>query len=135
VSYLVWDLATKASAVIDPVLNFDHGSGAATVESADAVLAEAKTLGVKIAKILETHAHADHLSGAPYIKLKTGAPTLRRELGGRGARFAAKFLVQRDCAERSREAASLALWKVRCGAVRCVVAVCTRPYHFRRRAH
>jgi glyoxylase-like metal-dependent hydrolase (beta-lactamase superfamily II) len=74
VSYVVWDPATKEGAVIDPVLNFDHRSGEARVESADAMLAEAKKLGVKIAKILETHAHADHLSGAPYIKLKTGAP-------------------------------------------------------------
>jgi len=64
VSYLVWDPATKEGAVIDPVLDFDHRSGDATVESADKILAE---------QILETHAHADHLSGAPYIKLKTGA--------------------------------------------------------------
>ena len=74
VSYLVWDPATKEGAVIDPVLNFDHGSGNAKAESADAMLGEANKLGVKIAKIIETHAHADHLSGAPYIKLKTGAP-------------------------------------------------------------
>jgi len=73
VSYLVWDPATKDSAVIDPVLNFDPRSGKATVESADAILAEAGKLGVKIKQVLETHAHADHLSGAPYIKLKTGA--------------------------------------------------------------
>ena len=73
VSYLVWDPATLEGAVIDPVLNFDHRSGKATVESADAILAEAEKLGVKIGLVLETHAHADHLSGAPYIKLKTGA--------------------------------------------------------------
>ncbi len=73
VSYLVWDPATKDGVVIDPVLNFDHRSGEATVHSADAVLAEAGRLGVKIGMVLETHAHADHLSGAPYIKLKTGA--------------------------------------------------------------
>jgi glyoxylase-like metal-dependent hydrolase (beta-lactamase superfamily II) len=48
VSYFVWDPATKSGAVIDPVLNFDHRSGEATVESADAILAEAKKLGVKI---------------------------------------------------------------------------------------
>ncbi len=73
VSYLVWDGASKDGVVIDPVLNFDHRSGDATVESADAILTEAKLLGVKIGWVLETHAHADHLSGAPYIKRKTGA--------------------------------------------------------------
>ena len=73
VSYLVWDPATREGAVIDPVLNFDHRSGKATVESADALLADAEKRGVKIGLVLETHAHADHLSGAPYIKLKTGA--------------------------------------------------------------
>jgi glyoxylase-like metal-dependent hydrolase (beta-lactamase superfamily II) len=59
--------------VIDPVLNFDHRSGEATVQSADAMLGQAKTLGIKLRTVLETHVHADHLSGAPYIKLKTGA--------------------------------------------------------------
>jgi glyoxylase-like metal-dependent hydrolase (beta-lactamase superfamily II) len=73
VSYLVWDPSTMDGVVIDPVLNFDHRSGKATVESADALLNEAKQLGVTIGSVLETHAHADHLSGAPYIKLKTGA--------------------------------------------------------------
>ena len=73
VSYLVWDPATMDGVVIDPVLNFDHRSGEATVQSADAMLAEAKKLGIKLGTVLETHAHADHLSGAPYIKLKTGA--------------------------------------------------------------
>jgi glyoxylase-like metal-dependent hydrolase (beta-lactamase superfamily II) len=73
VSYLVWDEASKEGVVIDPVLDFDHRSGKATVKSADMMLAEAKQLGVTIKTVLETHAHADHLSGAPYIKLKTGA--------------------------------------------------------------
>jgi len=73
VSYLVWDKATMQGAVIDPVLDFDHRSGEARVASADTILARAKALGVAIGQVLETHAHADHLSGAPYIKLKTGA--------------------------------------------------------------
>jgi glyoxylase-like metal-dependent hydrolase (beta-lactamase superfamily II) len=73
VSYLVWDPATMEGVAIDPVLNFDHRSGKATVESADAMLAGAQKRGVRIAIVLETHAHADHLSGAPYIKMKTGA--------------------------------------------------------------
>ena len=73
VSYLVWDAATMEGAVIDPVLDYDFRSGKADVTSADAILAEAAKLGVTISQVLETHAHADHLSGAPYFKLKTGA--------------------------------------------------------------
>jgi len=73
VSYLVWDPATMEGAIIDPVLDFDHRSGEATVLSADKMLADAAKRGVTIRQVLETHVHADHLSGAPYIKLKTGA--------------------------------------------------------------
>jgi glyoxylase-like metal-dependent hydrolase (beta-lactamase superfamily II) len=73
VSYLVWDAASKEAAVVDPVLNFDEKSGEANVSAADAILQAAGALGLKIARVLETHAHADHLSAAPYIKQKTGA--------------------------------------------------------------
>ncbi len=73
VSYLVSDPATREAAVIDPVLDYDHRSGKASVNSADAILAAAEKADVRITWVLETHAHADHLSGAPYIKLKTGA--------------------------------------------------------------
>ena len=72
-SYLVWDSATLEGAVIDPVLDFDSSTGKASVASADEILADAAAAGIKIVWVLETHAHADHLSGAPYIKLKTGA--------------------------------------------------------------
>ncbi len=73
VSYLVGDEASSQAAVIDPVLNYDHTSGKATAASADAMMAKAAELGFKIGLVLETHVHADHLSGAPYIKMKTGA--------------------------------------------------------------
>jgi glyoxylase-like metal-dependent hydrolase (beta-lactamase superfamily II) len=73
VSYLVADPATKQAAVVDPVLDYDHKSGKANVTSADAILAKAREEGFSIVLVLETHVHADHLSGAPYIKLKTGA--------------------------------------------------------------
>jgi glyoxylase-like metal-dependent hydrolase (beta-lactamase superfamily II) len=73
VSYLVADPISKLAAVIDPVLNYDHKSGEASVASADAILARAADAGFKIEWILETHVHADHLSGAPYLKLKTDA--------------------------------------------------------------
>ena len=73
VSYLVADPGTRRAAVIDPVLDYDQATGAASVHSADAVLKAANEAGLKIEWVLETHAHADHLSAAPYIKLKTGA--------------------------------------------------------------
>ena len=73
VSYLVWDPATKRGAVIDPVLDFDLTSGEADVRSAEAILAAAREEGVTVEWVLETHAHADHLSAAPFIKQETGA--------------------------------------------------------------
>ena len=73
ISYLVADPATKRAAIVDPVLDYDHASGKAATTSADAILAEANALGLTVDWVLETHAHADHLSGAPYVKLKTGA--------------------------------------------------------------
>jgi glyoxylase-like metal-dependent hydrolase (beta-lactamase superfamily II) len=73
VSYLVSDPATGHAAVIDPVLDYDHATGKAAVKSAEAILAAAKDAGLTIDWVLETHAHADHLSSAPYVKLKTGA--------------------------------------------------------------
>lgn len=73
VSYLVSDPATKQAAVIDPVLDYDHKSGEVDTRSVEAILKAAKELGLTIVWALETHAHADHLSGAPYIKAKTGA--------------------------------------------------------------
>jgi glyoxylase-like metal-dependent hydrolase (beta-lactamase superfamily II) len=74
VSYLVWDPATKRGAIIDPVLDWDNRSGTADVAFADRILAAAQAEGVTIDWVLETHAHADHLTAAPYIKSKTGAP-------------------------------------------------------------
>lgn len=73
VSYLVSDPRTKQAAVIDPVLDYNPRSGKAATESADAILAAASDDGLDIVWVLETHVHADHLSGAPYIKLKSGA--------------------------------------------------------------
>jgi glyoxylase-like metal-dependent hydrolase (beta-lactamase superfamily II) len=72
-SYLVTDTATKRAAIIDPVLDYDQATGKASTRSADAILKAAGEAGATIEWVLETHAHADHLSAAPYIKLKTGA--------------------------------------------------------------
>src|SRR6476646_9474009 len=73
ISYLVADPVTHRAAVIDPVLDFDHRYGTVDVRSVEAILAAARQQGLTIEWALETHAHADHLSGAPYIKSKTGA--------------------------------------------------------------
>ncbi|MEQ8746291.1 MBL fold metallo-hydrolase [Pyruvatibacter sp.] len=74
VSYLVSEPGGPAAAIIDPVLNYDHASGTFTKSGAQAILDAAAARGLTIRWILETHAHADHLSAAPFIKSKTGAP-------------------------------------------------------------
>ena len=74
VSYLVADPQTREAAVIDPVMDFDIASGEADSRSAERMLAFAQDRGWRIAMVLETHAHADHLSAAPFIKARTGAP-------------------------------------------------------------
>jgi glyoxylase-like metal-dependent hydrolase (beta-lactamase superfamily II) len=79
VTYIVADPVTKRAAVIDPVFDYDHASGKASVASAGIVLQKVRDEGLTIDWILETHVHADHLSGAPYIKLKTGAPVVISE--------------------------------------------------------
>jgi glyoxylase-like metal-dependent hydrolase (beta-lactamase superfamily II) len=73
VTYLVADPATHRAAVIDPVLDYDHASGKAAARSANAILEAALLRGLHIDWILETHAHADHLSAAPYLRARTGA--------------------------------------------------------------
>jgi len=73
VSYLIADPVLKRAAVIDPVLDYDHKEGSVDVRSVEAMLQVAASEGWSIDWALETHAHADHLSGSPYIKAKTGA--------------------------------------------------------------
>ncbi len=73
VSYLVADPVTREAAVIDPVLDYDPNAGEVDTRSVEAILAKAAGEGYSITWTLETHAHADHLSGSPYIKAKTGA--------------------------------------------------------------
>ncbi len=72
-THLVSDPATGTAAIIDPVLDFDPKSGRLATASADAVLAAVATAGLTLAYVLETHAHADHLSAGDHIRRKTGA--------------------------------------------------------------
>lgn len=72
-SYLVWDRASKQAAIIDAVLDFDPATGRLSTASADAMLARADVLGLKVIWALETHAHADHVAAADHIRRKVGA--------------------------------------------------------------
>ena len=72
VTYVVSDPATRRAAVIDPVLDYDFKSGRTRTVSADRVLAYVREQHLALDWILETHAHADHLSGAQYVKQHAG---------------------------------------------------------------
>lgn len=73
VSYLVWDPNSRRGVAIDPVLDFEPCSGTVDDDSVNELLKAAEDEGVTIEWVLETHVHADHLSGAPLIKARTGA--------------------------------------------------------------
>lgn len=73
-SYLVWDPASREAAIIDPVLDYDGAAGRTGTAGAAALLAMAERESLQLRWILETHAHADHLSAAAYLKERTGAP-------------------------------------------------------------
>ncbi len=72
VSYVVHDPATREAAVIDSVLDFDPAAGRTSLASADAIIAYVKAEDLSVTWLLETHAHADHLSAAPYLKERLG---------------------------------------------------------------
>lgn len=73
-SYVVTDYSTKTAAIIDPVLNYDAAAGVVSTCDADKILAYIHANNLTVDWILETHAHADHLSAAHYLHVKTGAP-------------------------------------------------------------
>jgi len=73
VSYLVADPATGAAAAIDPVLDFNPASGAIGTRSAQAMLDAAEAEGWAVRWVFETHAHADHLSAAAFVRSRTEA--------------------------------------------------------------
>jgi glyoxylase-like metal-dependent hydrolase (beta-lactamase superfamily II) len=74
VTYVVHQEGRPKCAIIDAVLDYDHKAGRTATASADKVIAFVRGQGLQVEWILETHAHADHLSAAPY---------LRQHLGGR----------------------------------------------------
>lgn len=72
VTYLVSDPATDQAAIIDPVLDFDAPSARTSTRSIDAVMAALRSSGLTLAMVLETHAHADHLTAAAHLRAATG---------------------------------------------------------------
>jgi glyoxylase-like metal-dependent hydrolase (beta-lactamase superfamily II) len=72
VTYVVADPVRKRAAIIDSVLDYDPKSGRTSHASADLVVAYVKQAGLTVDWLLETHAHADHLSAAPYLQAQLG---------------------------------------------------------------
>src|SRR5688572_23169976 len=72
VSYVVYAANGGACAVIDSVLDYDPKSGRTSTATADKLIAFVREHRLEVAWILETHAHADHLSAAPYVRKRLG---------------------------------------------------------------
>src|SRR6185312_8782998 len=72
ISYVVHDPGSDVCAAIDPVMDFDYASGHISFAHADAIIAHIKAQGWRVDWLIETHAHADHLSAAPYIQRHLG---------------------------------------------------------------
>ena len=86
-SYVVADPGTRRAAIVDSVLDFDQAAGRTSTGAADAIVAFVRAGGLTVDWLLETHAHADHLSAAPYLQQK---------LGGQLAIGAAITIVQEE---------------------------------------
>ena len=76
VTYVVYEKEGSACAIIDSVLDYDPKSGRTSTASADKVIRFVKDHSLKVEWIIETHAHADHLTAAPYLKQQLGGKTL-----------------------------------------------------------
>lgn len=72
VSYVITDLATRCAAIVDPVLDFDLKSGRTRTRQADLLIAYIREHKLQVQWILETHAHADHLSSARHLQAQVG---------------------------------------------------------------
>ncbi|MGV1015808.1 MAG: MBL fold metallo-hydrolase [Fluviibacter phosphoraccumulans] len=75
VTYVVYEKPGTPCAIIDSVLDYDPKSGRTSTAAADEVIAFVHANNLQVAWILETHAHADHLTAAPYLKEKLGGRT------------------------------------------------------------
>ncbi len=71
-SYIVRDPGSNACAIFDPVMEIDYAAGRLTFDHADRMIAHIEENGLELVWLIETHVHADHLSGAPYIQDRIG---------------------------------------------------------------
>jgi len=103
-TYVVYDHEGGNAAVIDPVLDFDAASARTSTDSADRLLGFLRTQRLTLDWILETHAHADHLTAAAYLKAKTGAKVaIGRGITQVQERFKALFGLEQDFATDGRQ--------------------------------
>ena len=95
VTYVVFEKQGSSCAIIDSVLDYDPKSGRTDHKSADKVIALVKANDLKVEWILETHAHADHLTAAPYLKQRLGGKTaIGDHIGGVQKVFKAIFNME-----------------------------------------
>jgi len=73
VTYLVEDRQTREAVLIDPVLDYEPHSASLQTKSVDTILDDVRAHGLKLSWVLDTHAHADHLSAADYVRAETDA--------------------------------------------------------------
>lgn len=97
-SYVASDPATRMAAIIDPVLDFDAKSGRTGTASAQALLDHAHLNSLDVRWLLETHAHADHLSAAHWLKPQLPQATLAIGAGIRGVQATFRPLFNADFA-------------------------------------
>jgi glyoxylase-like metal-dependent hydrolase (beta-lactamase superfamily II) len=92
ISYVLRDPTTLACAIVDPVLDYEARSGRIFTESAAAIAEHVREQGLTVQWILETHAHADHLSAAQWLRKHLGGRVaIGRHITKVQARFAALF--------------------------------------------
>jgi glyoxylase-like metal-dependent hydrolase (beta-lactamase superfamily II) len=103
ITHLVSDPVSRRAAIVDPVRDYDHRSGRASTISADRILAKVTERAVTVDWILETHAHADHLTAAPYLKARTGAKVVIGEHIREVQKIFKKVFNAADVSEDGRE--------------------------------
>ncbi|RZU98696.1 MBL fold metallo-hydrolase [Spiribacter vilamensis] len=74
-SYVVWDPVSRRAAIIDPALDFDPQSGRSGTETAQQLVEIVRAEGLTVDWLLETHAHADHITAMPFLQGVFNAPT------------------------------------------------------------